>query len=378
MRFVRENLFYVILAAAVAIGGVVAIIYHINSDIGETLSERTSVSKGLSRLAKENSKVNKGDVDALNRRIELLEKANDADLQACLKFNREYLPVINLPEGLGSTKPAFPIDSAKWNREGLYFTFIKEYLKQIDLTISSRRRGLMPTSPPTVKEIAAEQAKLAEKFTNPVEAAEKALHTVMLRKANAGLIYVAPSALDRYFAVGLTRATDDKIWEGQVNLWVTNEIIQAIIATNQQWLAEQQIPGAPAPKPTVARSAVKRLTKIAITESIAPARTGIVRKSLTQRETGGHYAIVPYKFIVIMPTRHVRLLIRTLETQNYHTVTNITTIEVGPSGNQGFYYGVEPVMEVQIEGELLLLADWIRPLLPTRVAANVPLGPGGK
>lgn len=378
MRFVRENLFYVILAAVVVIGSGVAIFYYIGSDIGNTLKSRTRVSKQLSDLAKQDLKVNKRAVDEMKERIELLKKANDGDLQACLKFNKEYLPVISLPEGLGSTRPAFPIDPAKWNREGLYFTFIKAYLTQIDLTISPLRQGLEPTSPPTVQEIEAERAKLAEKFTDPVEAAAKASQSVKLHKANAGLLYVGPSALDRYFTVGMTRATDDKIWEAQVNLWVTNEIIQAIIATNQQWLAEQQIPGAPAPKPSVPRSAVKRLTNITINESIAPAKTGIPRRSLTQRETGGQYAVVPYKFTVIMPTRHVRRLCRMLETQNYHTVTNMTMTGVGPTAREGFYYGVEPVMQVVVEGELLLLADWIRPLLPTQVAVHVPPGPGGK
>jgi len=378
MRFVRENLFYVILGAVVVVGSGVEIFYYIGSDIGNTLDSRTRVSKKLKSLAKQDPKVNQDAVKAMKKRIELLKKANEADIEACLKFNKEYLPVMSLPLSLASSEPAFPIDPAKYNSQGLYFIFIKEYGKQLELAISPRRRGLMPTRPPTPEEVAAEQARLAEKFTDPAEVVEKAFQSVKLRRANEGAIYIAPSALDRYFSPGETRAPDERLWEAQVNLWVTNEIIQAIITTNQQWFAERQIPGAPAPKPSVPKSAVKRLVNITVTESIAGTKIGgIPRQSLTQRETGGRYAVVPYKFTVIMASRHVRRLIHTLETQNYHTVTNIAMTNVGSTAKQGVYYGVEPVMQVRIEGELLLLADWICPLLPTQLAARAGLTPGG-
>ena len=51
--------------------------------------------------------------------------------------------------------------------------------------------------------------------------------------------------------------------------------------------------------------------------------------------------------------------------------------KVGPTDKELFYYGVEPVMKVKIKGELLLLADWIRPLLPAQLAAYTP-GTSGK
>ena len=35
-------------------------------------------------------------------------------------------------------------------------------------------------------------------------------------------------------------------------------------------------------------------------------------------------------------------------------------------------------MQVAIEGEMLLLADWFPPLLPTRVAARAALSSDGK
>jgi len=377
MRFVRENLFYVILAAVVVIGSGVAIFYYIGSDIGNSLDRRQKLSRDLKRLAKHKPKVNNDAVEDMKARIERLKQANDGDLQACLKFNREYLPIIRLKVSEASSEPAFPVDAAKYSAEGLYLRFFEEYTRQIDLAISPRRQGLLPTVPPTLQEVEDERVKLAEKYTDSIEASQKAAQSVKLSKTENSLIYIDPGALDRYFPQRQSRAVPDvKLWEAQVNLWVTNEIIQAIITTNQQWLAEQQSPGAPAIVPSVPRSAIKRLIKILVTETIVPA-AGTAVSSMTQRDTCGQYAVVPYMFTVIMPTRHVRRLSRVLETQNYHTVTDLNMTKVGPTDKAMFYYGVEPVMEVEIKGELLLLADWIRPLLPTRLAVHMP-GASGK
>lgn len=378
MRFVRENLFYVILAAVVVIGSGVAIFYYIGSDIGNSLDSRQRLSGKLKRLANQKPKVNISAVTDMKDRIERLKKANEGDFQACLKFNRESLPVMRLKVSEASSEPAFPVDAAKYGAEGLYLRFFEEYTRQIDQAVSPRRQGLLPTVPPTAQEIEAERIKLAEKFTDAVEAGQKARQSVKLSKTENSLIYVDPDAVDRYFPRRQSRAVPDvNLWEAQVNLWVTNEIIQAIITTNQQWLAEQQSQGTPAVAPSVTRSAIKRLVKVTVEESIAPVATVNVSQSMTQRKTCAEYAVVSYKFTVIMPTRHVRRLIRSLETQNYHTVTNLNMTKVGPTDNELFYYGVEPVMKVEIKGELLLLADWIRPLLPAQLAAYMP-GASGK
>ena len=337
MRFVRENLFYVILVAVVVIGSGVAIFYYIGSDIGNTLDSRQKLSRKLKRLANQKPKVNNAAVADMKDRIERLKKANDGDFQACLKFNREYLPVMRLKVSEASSESAFPVDAAKYGAEGLYLRFFEEYTRQIDQVVSPRRQGLLPTVPPTSQEIEAERVKLAEKFTDAIEAAQKARQSVKLSKTENSLIYVDPGAVDRYFPRRQSRAVPDvNLWEAQVNLWVTNEIIQAIITTNQQWLAEQQSPGAPVVAPSVPRSAVKRLIKIVVQESIAPVVAGTAVRSMTQRETCGDYGVVSYEFTVVMPTRHVRRLVRALEMQNYHTITNLNMTKVGSTDKELF------------------------------------------
>ena len=377
MRFVRENLFYVILAAVVVIGGGVAAFYYLSSDIGKTLQSRTSVSSQLRDLADQPLKADPNAVKAMEARISQLTKANEADLEACKNFNKVNLPILKLPTSAVSEINAFPVDPARYRDQGLYFIFIKQYTKVLDQMISPLRDGLKPTTSPTPEEVLAEQNKLAEKFKEPGVANEKAFQSVKLHKAEQGLIYIEPSALDRVFTAE-TSASEDKLWEAQVNLWLTDEIIRAIIATNRQWIAERQAQGAAGRQPTVLDSAVKRLESIKISASFTPFSTGQrTRLLLGQRETCPQYAVVPYKFVVVMPTRHIRRLTSALETQNYHTVTNINlSPEVQQAATGGYYYGIEPVMRVQVDGEMLLLADWIRDLMPASLA--VQFGKVGK
>jgi hypothetical protein len=377
MRFVRENLFYVILAAVAVIGGGVATWYYFNSDIGKTLQSRTGVSSQLRDLADQPLKADPNAVEAMKARISQLTQANKADLQACLNFNRENLPILKLPTSAVSEVNAFPVDPARYRDQGLYFIFIKQYTKVLDQMISPLRDGLRPTTSPTPEEVQAEQNKLAEKFKEPGVANEKAFQSVKLHKAEQGLIYIEPSALDRVFTAE-TSASEDKLWEAQVNLWLTDEIIRAIIATNRQWIAERHAQGAAGRQPTVLDSAVKRLESIKISASFTLFSTGQrIRLLLGQRETCPQYAVVPYRFVVIMPTRHVRRLTSALEAQNYHTVTNISlSSEVPQAAKEGYYYGIEPIMRVQVDGEMLLLADCIRDLMPASLA--VQFGKVGK
>ncbi len=82
MRFVRENLFYVILAAVVVIGGVGALFYYLSSNISTTLQSRTQVSSQLRDLADQQLKADPNAVKAMEARIAELTKAGKDDLQA--------------------------------------------------------------------------------------------------------------------------------------------------------------------------------------------------------------------------------------------------------------------------------------------------------
>ena len=87
----------------------------------------------------------------------------------------------------------------------------------------------------------------------------------------------------------------------------------------------------------------------------APGATG-----LTGRSTTSDYDVVRYTLEVVMPTTQIPALVRNLAKRNFHTVLRQNLlVQVDEQGDL-YYYGTRPVMRVVIEGELLLLADWVR------------------
>ncbi len=93
---------------------------------------------------------------------------------------------------------------------------------------------------------------------------------------------------------------------------------------------------------------------------------------MTRRGSSREYDVLHYKFIVVMPSRYLPALERQLMARNYHTILSVqirppeTPIvgagaEYGPqAASNAYYYGTEPVVQVEISGELLLLTDWGR------------------
>jgi hypothetical protein len=373
MRFVRENLFYVILVAVVVVGAVGAVLFYTSSGIDENVKSRKDVSKELLRLSRDNLKVDANAVEIKQKRIEALKKANESDLEQCIAFNRKSLPVLKIPVGAASEVDAAPFDAKRYQESvpALYIPYINKVNQTLEELLA--QPALAATSPPTSDQITDKAEALTDKFRNQnaAEVLEKATRSMVLEQADAGMIYAGKAVLDRVLPEGTTFASPDKLWEAQVNVWVTGEILRAIAAVNQDWLAQQrQVSGVEVPA-SVPNSAVRHLLEIAVTETIATpvgsAASG--RESVTKRKTGAQHGVVPYWFTVVMPTRHVRRLIDRLQSQNYHTVTNLSLAKVQLTGKELLYYGTEPVMRVRISGELLLLGDWVRDIVPEKMAS---------
>ncbi len=397
MSFLRQHLFYVILIAATLIVGAVATGFYLTSDVDERLAAREKVSNSLAGLGRRRPKMNEESVARLKERIETLRSAAKKDAADSVAFNKRSLmrifapgvpvadpntaPVLRLAVGGRSIK-AFPIDAKLYNDLGLYFSFIKEYGQVLDGLIARDRPRLHRTSAPTQEEIADEAIRLRDVAQE--RARSQAVLSMMVKKARAGWIYIEDDALDRVFPPGTTKATEAQLWQAQVNLWVTSEVVQAIMDTNLQVAGEVADRGVGEAKMTVLTSPVKRLVKLTIDESMAPAarggggllgggsgRSAVTGSPLTGRKTNAEYGVIRYRFSVVMPSRHVYRLMRNLQTQNYHTVldTNLRAVET-----DSYYYGTGPVMQIEVTGEFLLLMKWVRPLLPDAVAGAVPGG----
>ncbi|HUS90338.1 MAG TPA: hypothetical protein VM695_00765 [Phycisphaerae bacterium] len=378
MRFIRENLFIVVLLGATVVVGGVAVGYYLTlrGELNSKLRKRTGLSGSLARLAGPSQvKVSEEFVQAQQRRIDALMASAKKDSDDGINFNRRNLPMIKLNVGAAMPRDAFPIDEKLYSDLGLNYVFIKEYTRTLDEMFASP--ALRRTSLATRDELQQEEARLQETYKDKARA--KAIESMKVKKAQQGLIYIdTEEAADRVFTSRDTRAQPDQLWRAQVNLWVTGEILRVIAETNRQLLEQHVKAGLDPNQGSVLNSAVKRLVKININEAVGGAVGGAFgggtrqATGLTGRANTADYAVFTYRITVIMPTGQVDRLMNNLMSQNYHTVTNI---QIGPIPRErNYYYGPEPVMMVGIDGEMLLLTKWIRPLMPPDVAAKLPPG----
>jgi len=216
-------------------------------------------------------------------------------------------------------------------------------------------------------------------------ARRNATEELMLRKAKAGIMFVSPTTLAMVSDLKLPGADDGpeeldvifpkevwqtsaapaaKLWEAQLNLWVTQDILSAIDATNQQSLRK----AGSVRKPTVPNAAIKLLRGIDITEQYLMLQggdgAGNAKAGLTRRVTGKEYEIIRYEFQVAMKTAYLPALMRNLMMRGDHTVLAVS-IEHLPPGPDGMrYYGTDPVADVRLVGEVLFRSSWTRKIMP--------------
>ena len=217
------------------------------------------------------------------------------------------------------------------------------------------------------------------------KARQNATEELMLQKAKAGIMFVSPTTLamvsdlkqpggaagpeelDVIFPQEVWRSADApaaKLWEAQLNLWITQDILSAIDLTNQKSLRT----AGGVRKATVPNAAVKLLAGISIEEKYLMQRGGEgdekATADLTQRTTTGEYEIIEYEFLVVMKTAHLPDLMRNLMMRGDHTVTDVS-IEHSPAGPDGMrYYGTDPVASIRLVGEVLFRSGWTRKVMP--------------
>ena len=100
--------------------------------------------------------------------------------------------------------------------------------------------------------------------------------------------------------------------------------------------------------------------RVAAAGSSGPSAVSTGMGQLTQRICNQQYDVIHYSFTVIMSSRKLLELERALMARNYHTVLSVEMQEVPQVEDKYYYYGPEPVMEVTMYCELLLMTDWER------------------
>jgi len=221
-----------------------------------------------------------------------------------------------------------------------------------------------------------------------------AAESAKIRKAMQGYMYASLASLSLVFPEGQSVASppDSELWWAQIGLWITRDIVDAIILTNRDVLTKVS-----AKERSVMSAAIKHLVEVKVAKYYVgrkPETTGkrteelpiemglpvmggdrpsgrgrsrgdtapTLRKalSLTMRVTEPEYDLVRYRLRVVMPARHLPKLQEKLLALNYHTILSVSMLEVPSAYRDVYYYGTEPVMLVEMTGELMLLSSWTR------------------
>ena len=449
MQWIRENLFLACLVGVlVACFGVA---YTARSDQDtkfniEDMKPRAALAMRIRRL-ESSQPVNKEWLKKAWSRLDRIRRLRETIVREAEEWNKKNYSVLQLKSTAGGAEmvPAFPYDSAVYQKKDLTSKFTNTYrivlygaLAKLDLTawptageidelsvkidkdIQSQRRAAIKrveyaqnrsdaTTPKPPD--GADKPKEEEKKPKGVsqedwdlsrltdaevqnKARRNATEELMLRKANAGIMFVSPETLamvsdlkragadegpeelDVIFPKEVWKSADApaaKLWEAQLNLWITQDILSAIDATNQQSLRT----AASVRKATVPNAAIKLLSGIDITEQYLTRAgggpVGSADGNLTRRVTGKEFEIIKYELLVAMRTGSLPDLMRNLIMRGDHTITAVS-IERLPAGQDGMrYYGTDPVANVRLVGEVLFRSGWTRKIMPIETIKG-PLG----
>ena len=231
------------------------------------------------------------------------------------------------------------------------------------------------------------------------QAIHQAFEKIRVEQTLRGSIYATNDSFDIPFERGeIPREMSPyQVWNTWLGLCVQTDITKAITKTNRVRKGN-----------TVLVAPVKRLVWVKIDEEVPVVKPGGMSRererdrdrdererygeressrggdrdqpegSLTERETSSVYTVVKYRFSVIMRTRDLPLLMDELLKTNYHVVVNqriagpeddLQTMgaagearpgAAGKKKKRDYYYGPEPVRQVMLECQLILLNGWAR------------------
>lgn len=241
---------------------------------------------------------------------------------------------------------------------------------------------------------------------------------VKLDRARSILFYMQPMALDVSTAFTQqanagTAPTPKAIWDAQVEVWVQNDIAQAIVDLNLRESKTRSVVDAP----------VKQLLQIRVDQlrgaTAVPAGGGAPMgmppemggmppggygpppevlammggmgmgggapgadaaagaKNLTGRTANPLYDVVPFQVVIHVQADKLPDFLEELGRNRFITPTEVTSMKsvnnVILGAQTNVMYGTAPVVEAVIAGEALLLRDWTVPLMPREVQQSLTI-----
>lgn len=198
--------------------------------------------------------------------------------------------------------------------------------------------------------------------------------------AKGCLIYINPDSINVNPTIVGTQPPDPvNIWVSQVQLWVQEDVCQALRDLNSQPIKKAD--GSTAPPSDVTESPVKHLYKLDVPPMFGTGAAPMVAPgtdpnapnyavSPTGRTSNALYDVVPFHLIVNVEVEKIPALLAALTRNRLITVKqveSINPIDSAGEANKGYIYGKKPIVQVALSGEELLLRQWTVPWMPDAV-----------
>lgn len=395
MDIVKKNLVSIIFGV-LAIAAVVASVYPLNSkkeDLTTQLQGRAALYSQLDGLI--NKPRNKPILNPENTTPEPLGRfPNDDTIEkgkaAKAQFDAEGKKILDSAIAMNKHEPLARdvLPTPKTSNAAIQFRFA--YKLWADSFAAKIHAGM----PPSETDIATAADKLYKEKYEPQKqiagatasqaleqafANEKAELPDRLRQeaASKNQVYLDPNALgiDQNLLKGTGVPDLSSIWYAQLGVWVTNDVGDAIVATNNG-------------SHNVAESPVKHILKISLRQKpyVLPAgSTGSVEgdpnaavpkapdASPTGRVTNPLYDVIDFDVVVNVEADKMLFFLKELSDNRFISVlnANVTSVDSGAQQAAGYFYGDKPVVQLTLQCEEIMFRDWSHKLMPDVVAKNM-------
>jgi hypothetical protein len=185
------------------------------------------------------------------------------------------------------------------------------------------------------------------------------------------------------------------IWYAQVALWVHEDVCRAIAEVNK-------------PAKSVEASPIKRIMSFTLpfgqgmyVRPVATGENGVSQAAFTGaggadlgppanaepkrafiisptgRACNSMYDVVAFTVVLHVDQTKIPEILKALSQNRFITVRgmDLTRVDVKPLEQAGYVYGANPIAEITLDCEMLLLREWTVPWMPSAIKAGL-IGPG--
>lgn len=176
----------------------------------------------------------------------------------------------------------------------------------------------------------------------------------------------------------------DEVWNGQLSYWIQKDIIDTIRDMNEEAATAAKDAGR---HPWVGIMPVKEILSIRVGNALVttqdlvaggspesreavlpPSSAGLI---FTKNASTGSYDVVQFSLKLVMDQRDVTEFVERLCNNRFHTLLRVAYVSVPPNKNfRDRVYGSEPVVQVVMDFETILLGEKFRRYMPPLVREN--------